>query len=134
MNANTTLRDRLGLGRLKWYHMYYAMAAFDIVTIVVTLYLSHAITGIYANSVGSNRQWAQLAGRFAELGQQATVVNAPGNDVFDSVDVTKERSRMTAGLVKYNADVTAIRSEVAAIGDSEHRTRLEAGSRRSTRR
>ena len=94
-------------GRFRWHHLYFVLAAFDLVTLSGGGYLSHRIMGLHEASVTDNRQWGYRLGTYATLGQLAGNVNAPGNDVFDTADVNVERVKLTtahrAFIVALNA-------------------------------
>ena len=96
----------------RWHLFYFALAAFDILTVCGSLYLSHQVTGIYAESVRTNQEWADRAASYDAIGQLASDVNAPGNDVFDSRKVAEEAGRMEAALKPFNAALAAARSEI----------------------
>jgi len=80
----------------RWHYVYFLLAAFDLVTVSGGLYLNHRIMGIYVNSVEVNRVWAERIAAYAHLGELASHVNAPGNDVFDNRNVEGELARMQA--------------------------------------
>jgi len=71
--------------RPKWHHIYFLLAAFDLLTVSTALYLNHLILTIYTDSVEVNQEWAQRRNKYSELGQLAVAVNAPGNDLFKSL-------------------------------------------------
>ena len=50
--------------RFKWYHLYYFLAAFDVLTISASLYLNHPVLGIYSYSVEENSAWSNRVGRY----------------------------------------------------------------------
>src|SRR5712691_6003923 len=109
-----------------WHRLYYVLAAFDVLTVVLSLLVSHQIRGIYANSVEVNQVWGQRLSDFSDLGQLAQGVNAPGNDVFDTLDVESESAKMRAALAVFDervaslhADVRAYHSEVSGSGWDE---------------
>jgi two-component system NtrC family sensor kinase len=77
--------------RPKWHLIYYALAAFDLVTVSGSLYLNHQIMGIYSESVEVNQRWANRLGELTKLGELAQKTNAPGNDVFDNRNTKVER-------------------------------------------
>ena len=71
--------------------IYYALAAFDLVTVSGSLYLNHQIMGNYSESVEVNQRWANCLGELTKLGELAQKTNAPGNDVFDNRNTKVER-------------------------------------------
>ena len=85
----------------RWYLAYFFLAAFDVLTVSIGLYLNHSITGIFVDSVELNKQWTVRAGALSELRQLVGDLNAPGNDVFDSMDVSTERERLEQAMRQY---------------------------------
>ncbi len=96
----------------RWYHFYYLLAAFDLITISTSLYLSHRILSIYTESVNVNRIWAERLVAFSGLAELVTEVNAPGNDVFASRDVESETVQLDQAVSKYRRVVRDIRHNV----------------------
>jgi hypothetical protein len=67
----------------QWYHLYFFLAAFDVLTISASLYLNHTVLAIYSDSVQQNSVWSNRVSHYSRLNDLAAAVNAPGNDVFD---------------------------------------------------
>ena len=80
----------------KWHYLYFVLAALDLIAVCAGLYLSHSIMTIYERSVAANQTWAERAFAYSHLGELASAVNAPGNDVFDSREVDLENASMHA--------------------------------------
>jgi two-component system CheB/CheR fusion protein len=68
--------------------------------------------GVFTDSVDVNKEWAEIQGRFIDLGRLASAVNAPGNDVFDSGDVDAELARRKHALERFEKHMSALRAEV----------------------
>lgn len=98
--------------RPKWHMLYFVLAAFDLATICLSLYLSHTILGIYTNSVEVNHEWVTRRRSYSALRSLASEVNAPGNDIFDSLNVPKEQARLAQALRAYQAHLETIENEV----------------------
>src|ERR671933_1707605 len=101
----TSGQTAVGLGwpaRPKWHHLYYLLAAFDLFTVVLSLVLNHQTRGVFARSVEVNQIWGQRLADYSELGQLAAAVDAPGNDIFDSLDLETETARFRTALQRYN--------------------------------
>lgn len=92
--------------------VYYLLAAFDVLTVSASLYLTHRIMRIYVGSVESNQKWAQRMADYSSLGRLAEEVNAPGNDVFNTRQVPQESARMERALAGFQARVTALRNDL----------------------
>jgi two-component system, NtrC family, sensor kinase len=95
--------------RPRWPLAFYLLAAFDVLTVSASLYLNHRIMRIYVDSVEANQDWAGRMADYAALGNLAAEVNAPGNDVFDSRDVSRESPRMERALVEFQSRIAALR-------------------------
>jgi len=101
--------------------VYYLLAAFDVLTVSASLYLNHRIMQIYVRSVQVNQEWAQRMSDYRELGELAAAVNAPGNDVFDSADVSAEAVRMQRARVSFQQRMAVLRADLAHVpaGDAQ---------------
>jgi PAS domain S-box-containing protein len=102
----------------KWYYIYFLLAAFDLVTVSAGLWLNHRIMGIYLESVEVNRVWADRVSAYSHLGELAGDVDAPGNDVFDTHDVTKESARMEVAVRAFDEAIREQRQELEADLDA----------------
>ncbi len=92
----------------KWHLIYFMLAAFDLLTVGVSLYLNHQIMAIYRGAVVVNQHWATRLGTYDDLRQLAGDVNAPGNDVFDSRDVVGESQRMRVSHKKFQIALATV--------------------------
>lgn len=98
----------------KWHLIYYALAAFDLITLSGSLYLNHSIMGIYTDSVQLDQAWGTRLGNLTTLGDLAQKTNAPGNDVFDTGDVTGERQKRNRALANFHLELESIHAELFA--------------------
>ena len=92
--------------------MYYFLAVFCVLTISASVYLFHAVLGIYAVSVSEDAMWANRSSQFSNLNQLAAAVNAPGNDAFDAGDVVGEQQRLSEACLLFQAAITSARKEL----------------------
>ncbi len=98
----------------KWYRVYYLLAAFDVLIVLLGLFLNHQIVRIYDRSIEVNQEWVKRLNHYADLGPLAGAVDAPGNDVFDTHDVDGEHLRMQAALRIFDAHMTAVEEDLRA--------------------
>jgi len=103
---------RYTVKRPKWHYVYFLLAAFDLVTVSAGLYLNYRIMSIYTKSVEVNRVWAERIRAYSHLGELATDVDAPGNDVFDDRDVEKESAEMRAAEKVFDRHLAEQREEL----------------------
>src|ERR671932_2712840 len=100
--------------RPKWHRLYYLLAAFDLFTVVLSLVLNHQTRGVFARSIEVNQVWSQRLANYSELGQLAAAVDAPGNDIFDSLDLDTETARFQDALQSYEERSELLLQEVQA--------------------
>jgi signal transduction histidine kinase/DNA-binding response OmpR family regulator len=105
----------------KWYRVYYLLAAFDVLIVLLGLFLSHQIVRIYDHSVEVNQEWVKRLNHYADLGPLAGAVDAPGNDVFDTHDVDGEHLKMQAALRAFNKHMTAVEEDLRTKISEENR-------------
>ncbi len=109
----------------RWHYLYYVLAAFDVLTVLLTLYLSLRIMHIYTASVAVNQIWARRLDAYSHLGQLAIAVNAPGNDVFDTHDVPGESAKLYEALRIFTTHIATQRQElVTSLGEADAATIL----------
>lgn len=86
----------------KWHRIYYLLALFDVVVVLFGLYLNHRIISIQNDSVQENQAWSKRLENYLELAEMAAMVNAPGNDVFDTGDHVGERKKLEEALAVFD--------------------------------
>ncbi len=99
--------------RPRWHLVYFALAGFDLLTVLLGLYLSHRVADIYTGSVAVNHEWADRLGQYNRLHRLASAVNAPGNNVFDSHDVAAESATMGVAQRAFDEGIAAARNDLA---------------------
>src|SRR4051812_24799369 len=87
--------------RPRWHLLYFALAGLAIVTVVASAYFGSRLLRVYTDSVGTNQVWANRSAAFRRIRALAADVNAPGNDVFDSLDVPHEEMKLDSALVHF---------------------------------
>lgn len=105
--------------RSRLHLVYFALAAFDIIAISCTLFLSHSIMTAYEGAVNTSRRWAAHVADIAVLGELARQTNAPGNDVFESGNVASEMARRDEALAKFDAHWEKLRVQIAISADND---------------
>ncbi|MFN0299378.1 MAG: response regulator [Burkholderiales bacterium] len=95
-----------------WHYVYFLLAGFNLMTVALGLYLSRETALVYTRSIAVNQVWVERVAKYSQLGALAQAVNAPGNDVFDSHDVLKERERLDSALAHFDAHLTNARAEL----------------------
>ena len=113
-------------GAPRWHLVYLALAAFDIVTVLVSLWLSHNLMAMYSRSAELNTEWAHRVSAIGTLGDLGQAANAPGNDVFDSRNVAQERARRDAAHHAFETHLTSIERDLDTQVGGAERDRIRA--------
>src|SRR5918994_6250591 len=106
-----SLADRLGFGVERWHRIIYLLALFPVLTIGGELLLTHRLSGIVHDAVAVNKAWESRMQVYSDLGQLASDVNAPGNDVFDAQDVDLAERQLAAAVSAFTGAREAARAE-----------------------
>jgi PAS domain S-box-containing protein len=91
----STHKQNIGRSYLKthWHGIYYIFVALNLFAVSVTLYMNHYNIFEYTKVVQTNSTVATRLKSIGELLVLAQRSNAPGNDIFDSLDFVKEKAR-----------------------------------------
>ncbi len=100
--------------RIPWHTFYYALAAFDIVTVCISLYLNYRLADLYVQAIASNQEWAQFVADDQELERMAAEVNAAVNDAFDSHETAAAAARVQSVRMAFHERLTALRKDLGA--------------------
>lgn len=113
------------LRKSRLHLVYFLLAAFDILTIGVTLIATHSTTTAFERTVQSSREWATRVRTITNLELLAQQTDAPGNDVFDTHAVAAERIRRDRALAAFDARWLQITRELAQNVSAAERAPLE---------
>ncbi len=108
--SSTPTVSRPSLSR--WHRVLYVLVVFAVFAVARSLYLSYQYTRIYSRSVADNRAWTEHLRACSQLGRLAAAVNAPGNDVFQSHQVSAEEAKMQAALRQFNDRLDSLQEEL----------------------
>jgi signal transduction histidine kinase len=108
--------------RVGWHVIYFVLAAFDVLTVSASLYLTDRLFESYSRAVAQNREWALHMDEYAELQRLAAGVNAPGNDVFDTHAVAAEAERMSLARSAFANRAAELRAHLNEAHPVEGRT------------
>ena len=105
--------------RPRWLLLYFALAAFNLITVLGSLYLNHRLGVIYSTAVTQNQRWAERLGDLSALRVAASAVNAPGNDVFDTRDADRESRTLRQARAVFEIRRQAILSDYLSLPPAE---------------
>ena len=130
IKQETTIERPGRLMRFKPHYMYYVLAGFDLVTVLLSLALSYQILEIYTSSVASYRKCSIRQALVSELSELAAEVNAPGNNVFISGDPDLESSNLDRVWGEFESIVKKTRTNLDSLPIDESQ-RLRVGLNKS---
>ncbi len=96
----------------RWHRMYFFLAGFDVLVVVLSVLLNHLIVDTYHRSIKANQSWVQQLSSYSTLGSLASEVNAPGNNVFDTHDVEAESRNMNEALRAFNEHLAMVNTQL----------------------
>lgn len=105
-------------GGLKIYHFYYLLAGMDLLLVGASLWRGHVMTSQFEELAIKIRKLGTQADVVDDLRELATAVNAPGNDVFDTRQVSDERAKQEKALVEFQGALTRYRELTATLDPS----------------
>lgn len=104
--------------RPRWHLIYFALAVFDILAVAGSLYLNHQIVGIYMDTVAENEKWNHRLVEYSKLWELASEVNAPGNNVFDSLQIDQEKTLRNRKLEDFHQALSVLRKDLNTAAPS----------------
>ncbi|MFM8468956.1 MAG: sensor histidine kinase [Limisphaerales bacterium] len=124
--ASTTKNGRPARQRHQWHLLYYALAAFNILTIGFTLRLNHQMQESFTRSVEVSSAWDRRLRDYNELINTAQAVQVRCNNVFVSRDVGRQRDEMRSVYENFKTRLRAKRGEaITSIESAESRKLIE---------
>ncbi|MCB1377637.1 MAG: hypothetical protein KDK89_04595 [Alphaproteobacteria bacterium] len=111
MGAQATSRQRPWP---KLHLIYFLLAIFDLIAVGGGLFLSHQLSSLFERNVATNAEWSERFVALWKLGDLASTLNAPSNDVFDSRNPDLEREKLELAGQAINREIAAIRTEMKA--------------------
>lgn len=105
---------RLGK-RLRWFHLYFLLAAFDLLTVVIGLTLNHRINNLFDDAVHSDQRWLSQLESYSRLSSLAGKIDAPSNDIFSSGDLAGEKEKLASATSEFNRMFEKISSGIEEL-------------------
>ena len=110
----------------RWHLLYYVLAAFNILTVGLTLRLNHQMQDAFAGSVEVSHAWDRRLRDYSDLVSLAQVVQARCNDAFTARELAGQRREVQQAHQSFKAKVRAKRGEaIVTVEGNESRKLLE---------
>jgi signal transduction histidine kinase/DNA-binding response OmpR family regulator len=81
--------------------IYYLLASFIVLTVFASAYLNFRLASSGRDILNSNQRSAALIAAHAVVEDTASQIDTPGNDIFLTGDVERERQRLTDAVAKF---------------------------------
>ncbi len=95
--------------------LYFVLAVFNVVTVVASLWLNHIVSSTFLHSVAVNQEWAERQSLLSQLAEDVIGANAPGNDVFESGDVSLERTRLKQAVQRFQISRNRVQDDFSTL-------------------
>lgn len=115
-----TLASSAGRKRSRWYAGYFLLALVNIATIAAGTGLNYSLAYRYENADDLNRYWSNHLNDYAELETLISQANAPGNDVFASMDPVHEARRLDSALIALDRKFAEMRAKHSVYSAPAH--------------
>ena len=120
---------RLGVRADHWQVVYVLLALFNVLAVVSGLLLTHRQTALFDDSVAVNKAWNQRLLAYSKVGQLASEVNAPGNDIFGDEIVTGDalaaaEQTLDAALIAFTKALDAAVQDARTTLDEPERSTI----------
>ncbi len=118
----TTAKIRRRMPR--WHLVYLALAAVNLLTILLSITITHNLMSLYGRTVEQNAEWAGRVADIGELGDLVQSVRAPVSNVFSTADIAGERLRSERALGQFNVHLDGLREDIVARATPDETARL----------
>ncbi|HTS19712.1 MAG TPA: PAS domain S-box protein [Verrucomicrobiae bacterium] len=96
---------------MKWHRVYFLLAAFDLFTVCLSLFLSHELVDLHASTVQGGMVWVSRLAQIDVLAKQAGIVATAGSDALSSNDVEAALARISPAVTQFNDTLRVLQNE-----------------------
>src|ERR1041385_4110664 len=97
---------------IKWYHAYFLLAAFAVLTLSLSLFLNHRLVVTHTQTVRGNLQWVARLSQCDTLRHELSELGTLGSHVLDSHDVEPESVKIQAALARFDGTLGMLRGDI----------------------
>jgi len=98
----------------KWLYLYFILAACLLFAVSASQYYDRRVAALQAQAMQTNAAWVERGQRYAQLGQLATEINVPVNDVFLSSNPETEAAHLRTAHELFERTLAEAREDVCA--------------------
>jgi signal transduction histidine kinase len=98
--------------RPTWYYLYFVLAAFEVLTICLSLAVNRQQTWLHTQTAHQSADWSQRLESFSELQRLALAANSPAVSVFETRDSDREQRRLTRYRQDFHDQMRSTRHEL----------------------
>ncbi len=103
----------------RWYRLVYVLASINLLTIVISFYVTRLLLDSYEDSILANQLWTQRIIQFSKLTNLANAVESPGKEVLKTGAVEFEAERLRKAVQVYLDASQTVRKSLAENGPSD---------------
>ncbi|MCA9263951.1 MAG: PAS domain S-box protein, partial [Planctomycetales bacterium] len=118
MDSSTNASDH-SIRPSRWYLLYFALAAFDVLAVTVSWGLNHYSSQIFRETAEVNRYWSERLFDVAQLENSASRANVAVNVAFEHGLVERQRGLFDNEMSFFDARVDHLRRELAGTPHPE---------------
>ena len=93
----------------RWHRMYYLLAAFDVLTVALSLSLNYVVATTFQNSVNENASWVRVMDHVWETGRKSSLIAGLANDVFESRDSEANIAKIQSKWREFDEEIETMR-------------------------
>ncbi len=110
--------------RLKWYHVYYILAIFNVLILALCLLPLYSLLSTYTQSGSDAFVLSERSNHLSKLTELAVSVRTPGNAAFFSGNVEEERLRLARSYSRFQLAIQAARKDVKRYDQGDKASRM----------
>lgn len=105
--------------RSRWYRLAYVLASINLVTILISFWVTHFLLDSYEESILANQTWTQRIVQFSKLANLVDAVEAPALNALQNGALDEETQRLSKSVQVYLEGSQATRKSLLEYGTSE---------------
>ncbi|HUJ11752.1 MAG TPA: PAS domain S-box protein [Verrucomicrobiae bacterium] len=101
------------LGWIKWHHVYFLLAGFDVLAVAFSLFLTNRLVTTHKQTVETNLRWVAWIKQTDVLAKDAGAMSTAGSDVLNSRAAAAESRKMQTALARFNETLSRLTDQIS---------------------
>lgn len=98
----------------KWHRLYFTLAAFDLLVVLSSLFITHQIVTTYRHSIHTHQTWVGEISEVAKLSISAFNVVAASSGAFDNEDLELQAQLINEAIVAFDQHFLEVNEHINA--------------------